>query len=336
MSPVESSWDIAASSAADGGLLQSESWGRFQRALGRRVDFVRNQNLESGIVGGQTVVVEHPLPFGFSYAYSPRGPLVSEESRIQNLESRNGLNALAAEVRAKFPHAIFWRIEPPAPEFRIQNLEYRAVKAPRDVQPSTTLVVDLTKTESEILAGMKQKTRYNIGLAERRGVAVRSLEHSHDLTAFAQLLRTTAERDQFSLHPIQYYQTMFATLAPEHLELFIAEHDGVMLAAALVAFFGRWAYYLHGGSSSEHRDLMAPQLLHWEIMRTAKFRGFTHYDLWGIDEKRWPGVTRFKLGFAPNKEPTHYAGTWDVALRPWSYRAYRAALRFSSRVTSPF
>ncbi len=351
-------WDVAAVQSPDGGLLQSSAWGAFQEALGRRVEFVKFQSPISNL---QSLIVEHRLPLGFSYVYSPRGPVVYALSEVEVLQGAStssandlggSLSALTNEVRRRFPKAIFWCIEPPLREFRIQNLESRIVKSARDVQPATTLVIDLTKSEDELLAAMKQKTRYNIGVAQRHGITVRSSLKSSSLSdedcgRFLGLLEETARRDGFRAHPRRHYELLLGARSlgvarDDGVVLVVAEHEDMMLAGAMIAFFGQWAYYLHGASSSDNRALMAPCLLHWEIMREAKRRGCTRYDLWGISPSRrdgisndkylmsndrLAGVTRFKLGFAPNTKPTTFAGTWDMVLRPRIYRIYRLLRR---------
>ena len=227
------------------------------------------------------------------------------------------------------------------------SYELRKVKP---VQPSTTLIIDLSKTEEELLAAMKQKTRYNIRTAMRHGVTVRRITNDElrITEEFLDVLKETAERDGFRTHAREYYKKLLqnnrhaelVSASPEipkpayrqgrqvrddgslSIELFCAFHNNQLLAGAIVVFFGQWAYYLHGASSSEHRDLMAPYLLHWEIMRQAKRRGCTKYDLWGAGEE-WPGVSKFKTGFAPATPFTHYPGTFDVVFKPMKYWAYR-------------
>ena len=139
------------------------------------------------------------------------------------------------------------------------------------------------------------------------------------------LLKTTTARDDFRMHPRKHYETILSTL---DAKLFFASYHGQPIATALVVFFGRTAYYLHGASANEHRDVMAPYALHWEIMREAKRRGCMTYDLWGVDEKRWPGVTRFKQGFSPDAPLTTYAGTYDLPLRTMPYFLYSIRANF--------
>src|SRR5690606_39104841 len=109
----------------------------------------------------------------------------------------------------------------------------------------------------------------------------------------------TARRGRFHLHPQDYYLQMWKVLGPDHLRVFVAEYQDKLLAAALVSYFHHTATYLHGGSSDKDKNLMAPYLLHWEIMKEAKRRGFYNYDLGGVTfepNHPWAGISRFKRG----------------------------------------
>ena len=316
--------------------------------------------------------------------------MTNDEARMTNDE----WTTMIQEVKRQFPKAIFWRIEPPDSRLQLTAYSLQLRRAPRAVQPATTLIIDLSKNEDELLSQMKQKTRYNIKVAQRHGVAVRQMtNYQLPITnAFLDLLEETAKRDEFRIHSREYYKkllTLTPTLSQQEressddsprpsdekdsnasprphgerdgacpaldagvrgftIELFCAFHDGKLLAGESIAFFSQWAYYLHGASSSEHRELMAPHLLHWEIMREAKRRGCTKYDLWGVvgngprlrsgknalqttnyklPDHSWSGITKFKTGFAPDVPLTYYPGTFDVVLRPWEYKLYRLAQR---------
>jgi lipid II:glycine glycyltransferase (peptidoglycan interpeptide bridge formation enzyme) len=125
---------------------------------------------------------------------------------------------------------------------------------------------------------------------------------------------------------------MFKVLGGEtkglRVRLYLARHKGDILAGALVAFFGGYATYLHGASSNYKRNLMAPYALHWMIMQQAKQAGFVYYDLYGINKKLWPGVTRFKIGFGG--EEVVYPGAYDIVFKPVNYKIYKT-LRFARR-----
>jgi lipid II:glycine glycyltransferase (peptidoglycan interpeptide bridge formation enzyme) len=265
-----------------GQFLQSNEWQKFQESLGRKTWRIDD-----------ALIIKMPLKFGFSYLYSPK----LLESRIQKLEIR--IKKIAKDERA-----IFWRIEPAdkPPENFIKT---------SDVQPRCTQILDLIKSEDELLAKMRPKTRYNIRLAAKKGVQV-SLQLFNE---FYNLLRQTAERQKIKLHPKKYYKKL-----AEFNEIYIAYCNDAPIAGAMINFYKDTATYLHGGSSDWHKNLMAPYLLHWEIIKAAKARQMKYYDWWGVDEKRWPGITRFKKGFGG--EGVCSPGTYDLQINKALYWLY--------------
>ncbi|HJV32605.1 MAG TPA: peptidoglycan bridge formation glycyltransferase FemA/FemB family protein [Patescibacteria group bacterium] len=299
-----------------GGFLQSWQWGEFQRALGREVLRFRED-------GAMAQMIRMRLPFGKSYWYCPRGPL-------------GALPSLAADADVK--KATFLRVEPsttPGAE---------AVKV-RDVQPGQTLIVDLAPEREAIMAAMHEKWRYNIRLADRKGVRVYVAGERDPgaLEVFWGLLEETTERDKFRAHDKEYYRSMLEALAGDPAKdgatrpvarLVFAEHDGRVLAANLMVYFGGTATYLHGASSRARRELMAPQLLHWTAMLDAKAWGYRAYDFWGVapegtENHPWAGVSRFKRGFGGTY--VAYPGTYDVPIdRTW-YRLYALAQKMRGR-----
>ena len=136
------------------------------------------------------------------------------------------------------------------------------------------------------------------------------------------MLQDTAKRGRFKIHPEEHYEKM---LKISGMELFVAEYQNKIIAANIVLFYGKRAIYLHGASDYEYRNLMAPYLLQWHQILEAKKQGRNEYDFWGIDEKKWPGVTRFKKGFS-GKE-IFYPGAYDLVFQPLWYRIYKIARR---------
>jgi lipid II:glycine glycyltransferase (peptidoglycan interpeptide bridge formation enzyme) len=196
-------------------------------------------------------------------------------------------------------------------------------------------MVDLAATDEDLLSRMHPKTRYNIRLAERKGVVVRPWD---DLQGFHRLLQSTSERDAFGVHSEAYYRLAYELFHPRgECELLVAEGGGRLLAALMVFARGRSAWYFYGASSAEGRNLMPTYALQWEAMRWARGRGCTTYDLWGVPDEPeatleseftrrhdglW-GVYRFKRGFGGQLMRT--TGAWDLALRPTLYRLYGLA-----------
>jgi lipid II:glycine glycyltransferase (peptidoglycan interpeptide bridge formation enzyme) len=201
------------------------------------------------------------------------------------------------------------------------------------IQPSRTLIVDLSPDEDDILAGMHQKTRYNIRLAGRKDVTVRPWD---DLVAFGRMMNRTGERNEFGVHLPAYYKQAYALFHPEgQCEVLVAEYDGQPLAAVMVFARGRRAWYFYGASLDIERKRMPTYLLQWEAMRWAKAKGCLEYDLWGVpdeDEESleaqftdrsdglW-GVYRFKRGFGGRLHRT--PGAWDRVYKPLPYLMYR-------------
>lgn len=202
------------------------------------------------------------------------------------------------------------------------------------VPPRTTLVIGLSKSEEELLSAMHEKARYNIRLAERRGIRVRRAGVDESFRAFWSLMRETAKRGRVGIHAREYYRKMLETVQGGDVQarLFLAVHREIPLATAILITCGDTATYLHGGSSSEQRNLMAPHLLQWRMMQYAKHHRMKWYDMWGIapqDERGktreergyvhpWTGITRFKLGFGG--EVKESVGTFDIICRPFVYR----------------
>ena len=271
-------------------FLQTEKWGEFQKALG--ADYFK--------IGG-IFVFKYKLPFNKHYFYIPRADFTNE-----NL--KNIIN------EAQTMNPVFLRIEPGAKNQKdaltasLANIGFKKIN--QESQPSKTLILNLEKPEKEILSAMHHKTRYNIGIAEKNGVKIeikKSL-NKEEFEIFWKLINKTAKRDKFTIFSKKYYEKLlniFSSSAPEFMpndapliKIFLAKLQDEIIAAAIVMFYGDTAVYLHGASDYDFRKMMAPHLLQWNIISNAKKSGFLYYDFWGINENKWPGVTRFKKGFS--------------------------------------
>lgn len=300
-------------------LLQSIEWLHLQEATGKRVvPFGEGDFAANGIV--------HSLPLVGSYLYVPRGP-IHNDFQFSNTDFQTRIGQLIEE--AKHRKCRWIRVEPQSEEMLKaikRAVSYKVVHAPHDVQPREIFKIALSQSEEELLASMKSKTRYNIRLAEKRGVRVfetRAVEHQK---AFLDLITATSDRKGIVAHPRGYYEKFFAVLPATLCRLFVAEYQGIIIAANLVAFYGDTVTYLHGGTADIHRDVMAPYLLQWEQIRSAKREGFSYYDFGGIrtgdTTHSWSGITKFKLGFSPDTKPVHYPGTFDIILDSHWYLLY--------------
>jgi lipid II:glycine glycyltransferase (peptidoglycan interpeptide bridge formation enzyme) len=322
-----------------GHLLQSWAWGELKSRFGWSA-------VQVYAPGGDAAaqILFRRLPLGLTLAYIPRGPVVE----WTNNEQCRTLFALI-HAEAKKRRAILLKVEPNlwSTDLNLASLPAKAAAnflktsgfTPADtIQPRTSLVIDLSGDEATILAAMKQKTRYNIRLAEKKGVTIRQ-GRAEDVTTFYQLAQTTAARDSFGVHSLDYYRAAYDLFAPDRCALLMAEFEGQPLAALMAFSFGAEACYFYGASANEHRNLMAPYLLQWEAIRWAKSRGCTRYDSWGIPdadpaileaefEQRhdglW-GVYRFKRGFGG--QWTRSLGAFDYVYNPLLYWFYRLIRR---------
>jgi lipid II:glycine glycyltransferase (peptidoglycan interpeptide bridge formation enzyme) len=318
-----SDWNQFLSNHPNIHLLQTAEWGELKSAFGWKP--VR---IVSGEVGVQ--ILFRKLPLSFTVGYIPKAT-VSDQRSAFGKELWQEINLTCKQNRA-----IFLKLEPDLwndqkPDTWHLNLETSA----HNIQPPRTIIIDIKGSEGEILARMKQKTRYNIRLAEKKGVTVRAWD---DIESFHKMMLITGRRDGFGVHSHAYYQRAYELLHPKQMgELLLAEYQGKPLAALFVARHGNRAYYLYGASSDEERNRMPTYLLQWEAMRWAKAHGCEEYDLWGVPdeeeatleanfEKRhdglW-GVYRFKRGFGGELKRADQA--MDKVYNPLLYWAY---LRF--------
>ncbi|MFZ5364316.1 MAG: lipid II:glycine glycyltransferase FemX [Patescibacteria group bacterium] len=298
-------------------FLQSSEWLDFQETAGHkiwRLAVMDNQKISS-LCG----IAETNLPFGKKYLYLPRGPIESSESLVSSILYEE----LIKKISQLSKKSIFFRFEPLTAQSKIQNTKYK-IQNTNPVQPEHTLVLDLAKSEDELLAAMHEKTRYNIRLSEKKNLVLKT----GNIEDFWKLIEATTARDKFSSHPRKYYETMLKKISGDgktgmRVELKIVYFENAPLAAAIVGYFGDTVTYIHGASSNENRNLMAPYFLHWQIILEAKNLGYKFYDFWGINEKKWPGVTRFKKGFG-GFEIT-YPGTFDLPINKFWYTIYNLA-----------
>jgi len=184
-------------------------------------------------------------------------------------------------------------------------------------------MLDLHKDEDDLLLEMHQKTRYNIRLARKKGVKLVEGDIT-DLDVFYNLISDTYNRKNITVYNKEYYKKLMTNFSKA--KIFLAKFQDKVLCANLILFYNDTATYLHGGSSQENKNLMAPHLLQWEVIKIAKEQGYKYYDFWGVDEKKWPGVTRFKKGFGGFE--VNYPGTFDLITNdPW-YCLYKMVKKF--------
>jgi len=306
-------------------FLQTIEWLNFQKEVGHKV--WRFLSASSGQVNDGPIranIIKYKLPFGKSYLYIPHGP----EINFDNIKS--GLkNELANFIKylkdlAREEGAIFIKIEPLSDVVMELLHVKRMRRSNKQIQPYKTVVLDLTLPEEHLLGKMHTKTRYNIKVAEKHAIIIKS---SQDVNEFWKLMQKTTKRDRFSSHPKVYYQKLMDHFNHDDMkvDLVMAYHNNKAVAGAILMTHGDTCYYLHGASDYEYRAMMAPYALHWDIIKYLKNNGVKYYDFWGIDAIKWPGVTRFKLGWGGDQK--EYPGSFDLVISRLWYFGYSLARR---------
>ncbi len=320
-------WDQYVRENPFGVLLNSSFWGSFQKELDKKVFRLRLE--ENSDLKGVTLLIKEELPPAKCYLYAPRGPLLDYN---QNFETDLKDFVKTVKKIADEENAIFLRVDPVLPfSFSESFVKAGFQKADKEVQPATTLLLDISRSEKEILASMKPKTRYNIRLAQKKGVQVKTSSNLKDIHHFTDLIEIAEKRGTFHYHSKKHYSKFLEILGKENIAfLFWAEYKGKTLAANIVTFFKERATYVHGVSGGEHRNIMAPHLLQWKAIQEAQKRGCTVYDFYGIAKEddlndSWAGITRFKKGFAPKGKIERYMGSYDFVFQPEWYYLYNLA-----------
>lgn len=327
-------WDQFVNDHAVGHLLQSWGWGELKGSVGwKPLRFALRDEGENIVAAAQVLCRTAPhIPLRAGYlAYIPKGPVIDwSRSELCTAFFRQLNSALwrsgAVALRMEPSQVVVVATNNCLMDGLAETLFYPTTP----VQPLRTIVLDVTADEATLLAQMKEKWRYNLRLAERKGVTVRVAEGVEDVKAWYALMQTTSTRDEFGIHTLEYYlQAWHIFSARQQGRLFLAEHDGQLLAGIFVGLFARQGIYLYGASSNEQRNLMPNYLLQWEAIRWAKREGATSYDFWGIpvtehEDEAMAGVYRFKRGWGG--DIVRFVGCYEHVYHPLAMRLVRRYL----------
>lgn len=323
-------WDAFLEATHDTGFMQSSWWAGFRASIGFEYFGVTLKN-EGAVVGG-ALVMKLSYAAGNSFYYIQDGPVLPSEEPAASQVFEATLNAIEKRRQTETETISHLRMEP---RWRQLPGFVRGFQAPafpdQFTEPRDTLCIDLRPSEETILAQMKPKGRYNIRVAQRHQVSVIEDNSSQGLADFLRIYRRTAARQGIGIKPPSYFRTLVASRLPlKQVAVFFAEYQGRRLAAALIIYFGRRATYFYGGSLALHRRVMAPYLLHYEIMRRAKAMGYECYDLWGIapagiPDHPWQDISVFKRKFGGTE--INLTPTLDYVYDPAAYNRYVAMER---------
>ena len=317
-------WNEFVSKNETGSFLQSWEWSEFmatQKDQVWRFVITDDDNWLASIF-----IFKTTLKINQSILYSPRGPVINDQSTVGKAEIFQ-LIMQEIDKLAKRGKYLYFQVDPYTNNQEWANVlsEKGFEKSESDIQPRHTLILDIRQTEEGILAGMHQKTRYNINLARKKGIEV-EVDNSK-FKEFWELLKKTTQRQGITFYSQEYYKEL---LKIPFVKLYLAKHEGKVIAANIMVFWNDTATYLFGSSDYEHRNLMAPHLLQWQALKDSKDEGLWFYDFWGAApagaegrESKWAGFTKFKMGFSPNAEITEYIGTYEKVYMPIKLGLYR-------------
>lgn len=296
--------------------LQSWEWGDFRIKTG--IEVIRLGNFADGILTETAQITIHQIPFtSMTIGYFPKG----------NLSSDVLLKELAKY--GKKNKCIFIKFEPNVKdtEYRFKNSELNIKLSPHPLFTKYSFQLDLTKNEDDLLINMHPKTRYNIKVAQKHGVIVKEDNSDKAFEKYWQLTEETTKRQKFFAHDKKYHQLMWETLKPAGIaHLLTAYYKGETLVSWIVFLFNNVLYYPYGASSDKFRNVMASNIMMWEVIRWGKKNGAKLFDMWGAlgpspdPNNPWYGFHRFKEGYGPKL--VEFVGSYDLVINPFAYNLY--------------
>ncbi|MFO7946344.1 MAG: peptidoglycan bridge formation glycyltransferase FemA/FemB family protein [Armatimonadota bacterium] len=317
-------------------FLQSWEWGELKQRTGWEP--VRLGIEKDGKLCAAIQVLKRTAPgVGRSLLYAPRGPIYDLQRPELFEQIIDEVGNLASESKA-----MALKIDPAVPnendDFKqlLRDHGFEPIYSDDDMpensfggtQPRFVMQVDLTPSEDDLMAAFKSKWRYNIRLAERKGVEIHTDCSREDVGEFYRVLKTTADRQDFNVRAEEYFYHIWDLfIEPGMGTMMLGSYEDEIIAGVMTLTMGDRAWYVYGASSNEHRDRMPNHRLQWEMMRWAKSQGCTVYDMRGVahkEDKDSPlyGLNRFKKGF--NAEYVEYVGEWDLVYSPTFYALFNS------------
>ncbi len=296
--------------------MQLYEWGEARKKMG--VDVFRMGEYDGDKLVNVYQLTRHPIPFtNKCVGYVPRSVFPSKEMLV-HMQEINKKGRLA-----------FIKFEPNVKADSRVKVSSLLKPSPYTLFPKWTMTLDLTPSEETLLAKMKPKTRYNIRLAQKRGITVREMTNNKGFEIFIKLYFETTKRQKYFGHNEKYHRFIFESLKNKNASILVAFYKDAPLAAYELLYHKDTLYYPYGGSSEELKNLMAPNLIMWEAIRFGKQKGLKKFDMWGslpptYNEKDiWSGFTRFKEGYGA--QFTELIGTYDLVFSPLLYNAFNTA-----------
>jgi len=292
--------------------LQSTQWEKARQQMG----------IETKRIDGLLITI-HKIPYTtLKIGYLPRSTFFPSEETLKKFFEFGKKN-----------HLIFIKIEPyvykseiRSTKFETNNKRYKIQKSSHPLFPNWTQILDINKSEDDLLKSFHPKTRYNIRLAQKKGVFVKEMSDNQGFKIFSKLYFDTCNRQHYHGHNLNYHQIVWNNLKNQIAHILIAFYDNQPLAAYQIWIYDQIAYYVYGGSSEKNRHLMGANLLMWEAIKFAKKNRAKKFDMWGSlppnysTNHPWAGFTRFKQGYGGRF--TEFIGSFDLIINPLMYLFY--------------
>jgi|SRR5581483_10486529 len=320
--------------------LQSWEWGEFREKTGikviRRIAYSSSEQRElrskdsgqarmtKGSQEARTMpswaftLTIHKIPrTSYAIGYMPKGTMPTGEM----LEELKKIG--------KQYNCIFIKLEPNVSADERVKMNGELKKSPHPLFTKYTFQLDITKSEEELLKNMHPKTRYNIRVAQKHNVEVVEDNSEKSFESYLKLMQETTTRQKYYAHTIEYHKKMWSTLKGSMAHLLVAKYKGKPLTTWILFVFNGVLYYPYGASTSEHREVMASNVIMWEAIKFGKKMGCKIFDMWGSlgpfpDTKDpWYGFHRFKQGYGA--ELVEFVGSYDLTINPFLYQLYNLA-----------
>ncbi len=302
-----------------GHIIQSWEWGEFRKRNG--LDLVRLGQFDGNKLVSAYQLTFHRVPiFSQTIGYLPKGPMPDKVM----------IDALRGLGQKK--NAAYIKIEPNVIVTSDNLKQLGLIPSKKSLFTKYNFLIDLTKTEEQLMAAMHPKTRYNIGVAVKKGVQVYNSVKEEDFQIYLKLYFETTKRQGYFGHTPAYHKLVWQTLMPAGMvQVLIAKYDNTPLVAWMLFNFGNTLYYPYGGSSNKYREVMASNLIAWQAICMGREMKLSIFDMWGAlgpdasEHDPWFGFHRFKAGYGPIH--VEYIGTYDLVLNKALYNSMNIADR---------
>ncbi len=295
-------------------IVQSPEWAEFKTEYGTRT-----------VQCGEIFYSKHHLPFSHYFvAYCPKvNPFLIDWKKLIESLKKEGCVAIKFDV----PN-VLKNVDAVIAAEKI--FKSRCTKSPTETFARNTIILDLTKSEDELLNNMHPKHRYNMRLAQKHGVVIEKAKNIFDFEIFWDLLYATSLRQKYYVHPKHYYQKIWEIFSPKGLcYILTAKYNGEALSSWMLFSYNEVFYYPYGGSADKFQNLFPSNLLGWEAIKLGKELGCSNFDMWGAaknptnESDPWWGFTNFKLKFGG--QLVEFMDSYDFVVNKKLYKMFNLA-----------